>query len=103
MTVKFSFIILSIYIECLSYITNFICLELTMFNVSFFIDGSFKKTIAEMSHLHEYITMRKSQAQRSILVQIESMKSYKELISYCNQFGTMSNIYCYTLPKQHVG
>ncbi|XP_047351588.1 poly(A) RNA polymerase, mitochondrial [Vespa velutina] len=64
-------------------------------------NGSLKKTISEMSHLQEYITMRKSQALRSILVQIESMKSYKDLISYCYQFGSVANIYCYTLPKQH--
>nr|KAF7438052.1 hypothetical protein H0235_000443 [Vespula pensylvanica] len=69
------------------------------FNVT--TDGSLKKIITEVSHLQEYITKRKSQALKSILVQIESMKSYKDLIIYCSQFGPVENVYCYTLPKQH--
>ncbi|KAL2740709.1 hypothetical protein V1478_000850 [Vespula squamosa] len=64
-------------------------------------NDSLKKIFKEVSHLQEYITIRKSQALRSILVQIESMKSYKDLITYCSKFGPVENIYCYTLPKQH--
>ncbi|XP_014617007.1 PREDICTED: poly(A) RNA polymerase, mitochondrial-like isoform X2 [Polistes canadensis] len=53
--------------------------------------------------LQNYITRRKSEASRSIIVQVASVKSCKDLLLYCaNLGGLVEKVYFYTLPKQHV-
>ncbi|KAI4484558.1 hypothetical protein M0804_007124 [Polistes exclamans] len=52
--------------------------------------------------LQNYITKRKSEASRSIIVQVASVKSCKDLLLYCtNLGGLVEKVYFYTLPKQH--
>lgn len=42
---------------------------------------------------------RQSQANRSIVVQVASAKSYDDVHKYCSQFGTISNAYFYSTHK----
>lgn len=52
--------------------------------------------------LQNYIKKRKFEASRSIIVQVASIESCKDLLFYCtNLGGIIENVYFYTLPKQH--
>ncbi|XP_066253615.1 poly(A) RNA polymerase, mitochondrial isoform X1 [Euwallacea similis] len=42
------------------------------------------------------IEMRRSQASRSVLVQVQSAQSYKELSTYCESIGKVKNIFHYS-------
>ncbi|KAF2880896.1 hypothetical protein ILUMI_25272 [Ignelater luminosus] len=44
----------------------------------------------------EMMRCRRSEASKSVLVQVQSAQSYKELHSYCSTFGTVNNIFHYT-------
>ncbi|GLV46383.1 mitochondrial poly(A) polymerase [Carabus blaptoides fortunei] len=44
----------------------------------------------------ELIRFRKEQAQRSIIVQVQSAQSYRELHAYCNQIGNVKYMFHYT-------
>lgn len=44
----------------------------------------------------EKIEQRKLEARRSIVVQVQSEQSYKELHSYCNGIGTIHKMFHYT-------
>lgn len=44
----------------------------------------------------EKIEHRKSEARRSIVVQVQSEQSYKELHSYCNSIGIVHKMFHYT-------
>ncbi len=56
--------------------------------------------IAEASvikNFNDIVTTRRAQAQRSILVQVNSEKSFTELQRYCSQYGTIIGAHHYTL------
>lgn len=44
----------------------------------------------------EMIKMRRCQASHSILVQVQSAQSYKELSTYCNSLGQVKNMFHYS-------
>lgn len=44
----------------------------------------------------DFLKSRKDEAKRSIIVQVQSAHSFKELHAYCNQFGTINNMFHYT-------
>lgn len=46
------------------------------------------------------ISARKTEARKSVVVQVNSAGSFSELYSYCSQFGDISNIHHYTLQNQ---
>lgn len=50
-------------------------------------------------NLEQIVTDRKSQAARSIVVQVASEKSFDNVYQYCNQFGNISNAFFYAGPK----
>ncbi|XP_015183071.1 PREDICTED: poly(A) RNA polymerase, mitochondrial-like isoform X2 [Polistes dominula] len=52
-------------------------------------------------NLQNYINKRKHEASRSIIVQVATFKSCKELLLFCSNFGPIEKAYFYTLPKQH--
>ncbi|KAK2579399.1 hypothetical protein KPH14_003261 [Odynerus spinipes] len=54
-----------------------------------------------ISNLSSYIERRKLEAQRSIIVQVATWKSCKDLLSYCCQFGDITSVFYYSLPKEH--
>lgn len=53
-----------------------------------------------MINFNEIVGTRRAQAQRSILVQVSSEKSFSELQKYCCQFGTIVGAHHYTLPSE---
>jgi glycine cleavage system H lipoate-binding protein len=44
----------------------------------------------------ELVEYRRLQAQRSVLIEIQSYKSCSEVYKYCSQFGKIQNIFHYT-------
>lgn len=44
----------------------------------------------------ERVDLRREESRRSILVQVQSAQSYKELHSYCSSVGTVKNMFHYT-------
>lgn len=44
----------------------------------------------------DVVKMRKSEAKRSILVQVHSSQSFKDLHNYCSSVGTVKNMFHYT-------
>lgn len=44
----------------------------------------------------EKIEQRKEEARRSIIVQVQSEQSYKELYTYCSSVGTVNKMFHYT-------
>lgn len=46
------------------------------------------------------IKMRKLEAQKSLLVQVNSSKSYPELFSYCSQFGEIKSAFHYKISDE---
>lgn len=44
----------------------------------------------------DFLNMRKEEAKRSIIVQVQSAHSFKELHAYCDQFGVVINMFHYT-------
>lgn len=50
-------------------------------------------------NLEQIVTERKSQATRSIVVQVASEKSFDIVFQHCNQFGNISNAFFYAGPK----
>lgn len=51
------------------------------------------------TNLNQIVTDRKSQAARSIVVQVASEKSFDNVYRYCNQFGHISNAFFYAGSK----
>lgn len=47
----------------------------------------------------DIIHTRQAQAKRTIVVQVASENSFKDVHQYCSQFGHISNAYFYTVPK----
>ncbi|XP_008559711.2 poly(A) RNA polymerase, mitochondrial [Microplitis demolitor] len=47
-----------------------------------------------------FISKRRSQAQRSVLIQVESPRSYADLYLYCQSFGPINSIHQYTIPNE---
>ncbi|XP_077293030.1 mitochondrial poly(A) polymerase isoform X2 [Arctopsyche grandis] len=47
------------------------------------------------------VNERRSQAKKSLLVQVNSEKSFPELHSYCSQFGTVLGVHHYTTSNSH--
>lgn len=56
-------------------------------------------TASSLRNFDDVIKSRQSEANRSIVVQVASEKSYDDVHSYCSQFGHISNAYFYTVPK----
>lgn len=54
-------------------------------------------TANEVINFNDIVTTRRAQAQRSILVQVNSVESFSELQKYCSQFGTTIGAHHYTL------
>lgn len=52
-----------------------------------------------MINFNEIVTTRRAQAQRSVLVQVNSEKSFSELQKYCSQYGTIIGAHHYTLTN----
>ncbi|XP_025835229.1 poly(A) RNA polymerase, mitochondrial isoform X2 [Agrilus planipennis] len=48
----------------------------------------------------EVIKTRQKQAKQSILVQVQSKKSYKELETYCSQYGAIKEMFHYKAGKE---
>lgn len=49
--------------------------------------------------MEQIVTERKSQAARSIIVQVASEKSFDNVYQHCNQFGNISNAFFFAGPK----
>lgn len=49
--------------------------------------------------MENVIESRQTEANRSIVIQVASEKSFEDVHQYCSQFGHISNAYFYTLPK----
>ncbi|KAK7794408.1 hypothetical protein R5R35_010389 [Gryllus longicercus] len=54
--------------------------------------------LSGFSSFEEMIETRRSEARKSIVVQVHSEQSCPELYSYCCQFGTVKSMHHYTLP-----
>lgn len=54
-----------------------------------------------MVNFNDNVTTRRAQAQRSILVQVNSEKSFSELQKYCSQYGTIIGAHHYTLTTDN--
>lgn len=52
-----------------------------------------------MINFEKFVTTRRTQAERSILVQVNSHESFKDLQRYCSQFGTIIGGHHYQLAK----
>lgn len=52
-------------------------------------------------NFNEFISARRSEAQKSILVQVNSEKSFSELCSYCSQFGDIKGAHHFTQDDLH--
>lgn len=52
-----------------------------------------------LRNLEDVIKSRQSEANRSVVVQVASEKSFDDVYSYCSQFGHISSAYFYTVPK----
>lgn len=52
-------------------------------------------SIDENSSLCEVVSCRQAEARRSILVQVQSSHSYKELYAYCNNIGKIKSMFHY--------
>lgn len=57
-------------------------------------------TTNEVINFNDIVTTRRAQAQRSILVQVNSEKSFSELQKYCSQYGTIIGAHHYTLTNE---
>lgn len=44
----------------------------------------------------DVVKLRRSEAKRSILVQVHSSQSFKDLHSYCSSIGDIKNMFHYT-------
>lgn len=53
-----------------------------------------------MINFNDIVTTRRAQAQKSILVQVNSDKSFDELHKYCSQYGTIIGGHHYTLKNR---
>ncbi|KAI4487084.1 hypothetical protein M0802_012038 [Mischocyttarus mexicanus] len=62
---------------------------------------STKKAPEGRYNLQKYISKRKSEALRSIIVQVASYNSCKDLLCYCTNLGPVVNAFYYTLPNEH--
>lgn len=50
-------------------------------------------------NFEDVINRRRSEANRSIVVQVASENSYDDVHQYCSQFGNITSAYFYTVPK----
>lgn len=59
----------------------------------------FIQAVSRFKNLEQIVTERKSQASRSIVVQVASEKSFDNVYQHCSQFGNISNAFFYAGPK----
>ena len=57
-------------------------------------------TTNKVVNFDEIVSTRRAQAVKSILVQVNSEKSFSELHQYCSQFGTIIGAHHYTLTDE---
>lgn len=59
----------------------------------------FFSAVSLSKNFEDGIKNRQSEANRTIVVQVASEKSFDDVHRYCQQFGQISNAYFYTVPK----